>query len=125
MKNIYMVQVSNASEGCFFLPYAVGLLVNYAFKDETVKNNYCFKRFVFSKEDIDNCVKSLENPAFVGFSNSIWCSNYNKTLAAAIKKEYPDCYILFGGKELPRSNAYLEEYLHYHLIYLHLNILYI
>ena len=110
MKNIYMVQVSNASEGCYFLPYAAGLLVNYAFKSETIKNNYEFKRFVFRKEDIDECVKTLDNPFLVGFSNSIWCSNYNKALAAAVKKAYPECFILFGGKELPRSNAYLEKY---------------
>ena len=110
MKNVYMVQVSNASEGCYFLPYAAGLLVNYAFKSEIIAKNYCFKRFIFRKENIDECVSSLEDPFFVGFSNSIWCSNYNKALAAAIKKAYPQCLILFGGKELPRSNAYLEDY---------------
>ena len=110
MKNIYMVQPSNASEGCYFLPYASGLLINYAFKSEKIKKEFCFKRFVFRREDIDECVSSLEDPFFVGFSNSIWCSNYNKTLAQAIKKAYPDCIIQFGGKELPRSNAYLEEY---------------
>ena len=110
MKNIYMVQVSNASEGCYFLPYAAGLLINYAFKSETVRQAFRFQRFVFRKEDIDECVASLEDPYLVGFSNSIWCSNYNKALAQAVKKAYPDCLILFGGKELPRNNDYLDEY---------------
>ena len=110
MKNIYMVQVSNASEGCYFLPYAAGLLINYAFKSETIRQAFRFQRFVFRKEDIDECVASLEDPYLVGFSNSIWCSNYNKALAQAVKKAYPDCLILFGGKELPRNNDYLDEY---------------
>lgn len=110
MKNLYMVQVSNASEGCYFLPYAAGLLVNYAFKSEKIQENFSFKRFVFRKENIDDCVSSLENPFLVCFSNSIWCSNYNKQLASAVKEKYPDCLILFGGKELPRDNSYLEIY---------------
>lgn len=110
MKNIYMVQPSNASEGCYFLPYACGLLMNYAFKSEQVRQHFRFQRFVFRKEDIDACVQSLEEPYLVSFSNSIWCSNYNKTLAAAIKRRFPACLILFGGKELPRDNTYLEEY---------------
>lgn len=110
MKNIYMVQASNSSEGCYFLPYAAGLLINYAFKSELVRQHFCFQRFVFRKEEVDTCVQSLEEPYLVCFSNSIWCSNYNKTLSAEIKRRYPECLILFGGKELPRSNAYLEEY---------------
>ena len=50
MKNVYMVQASQTYGGNIFksayLPYAAGLLVAYAWTDEVVKNEYCFKRFI-------------------------------------------------------------------------------
>lgn len=109
-RNIYMVQVQNASEGSYFLPYSTGVLVAYAWSNEVVEENYKMKRFVFSKEDIDSAVESFENPFLVGFSNCIWNSNYNKEFAKRLKKKFPKCIILFGGKEIPQSNSYLEEY---------------
>ncbi len=114
MKNLYMVQASNTYTGNSFkaayLPYAAGLLVAYAFTDENIKNEYEFKRFIFTREETDDALNSLEAPAFVGFSNYIWNTQYNLTLARKIKEEYPDCVILFGGHNVPPDNSFLEEY---------------
>lgn len=114
MKNIYMVQASNTYVGrgfkAAYLPYAVGLLTAYAFSDETIKSEYCFKRFVFTRENTDEAVASLENPAFVGFSNYIWNTCYNLVLAEKIKKKFPDCVIVFGGHNIPPDNSFLEKY---------------
>ena len=109
-----MVQASNVYSGNSFkaayLPYAVGLLVAYAFADETVKKEYNFKRFVFTRENTDEAVESMENPAFVGFSNYIWNTQYNLALAKKIKAKFPDCVILFGGHNVPPDNSFLEKY---------------
>lgn len=114
MKNVYLVQASNTYVGrgfrAAYLPYAVGLLAAYAFSDETIKSKYCFKRFIFTREKTDEAVKSLENPAFVGFSNYIWNTQYNLTLAKKIKDRFPDCVILFGGHNVPPDNSFLEKY---------------
>lgn len=114
MKNLYMVQASNTYTGNSFkaayLPYAVGLLVAYAFSDEKIKSEYAFKRFVFIREDTDSVVSCMDNPAFVGFSNYIWNTQYNLTLARKIKEKYPDCIILFGGHNVPPDNSFLEKY---------------
>lgn len=114
MKNLYMVQASNTYTGNSFkaayLPYAVGLLVAYAFSDEKIKSEYEFKRFVFTREDTESVVCNMENPAFVGFSNYIWNTQYNLTLARKIKEKYPDCVILFGGHNVPPDNSFLEKY---------------
>ena len=114
MKNIYMVQASNTYAGSSFkaayLPYAVGLLIAYAFTDETIKSEYEFKRFVFTRESTDKVVEYMDSPAFVGFSNYIWNTQYNLTLARKIKAKFPDCVILFGGHNVPPDNSFLEEY---------------
>ncbi len=114
MKNIYMVQASNTYTGNSFkaayLPYAVGLLIAYAFTNEIIKKEYAFKRFVFTRENTDDVVESLESPSFVGFSNYIWNTQYNLTLAKKIKDKYPECVILFGGHNIPPDNSFLEKY---------------
>ncbi len=114
MRNIYMVQASNTYVGrgfkAAYLPYAVGLLTAHAFSDETIKSEYCFKRFIFTRENTDEAVASLENPAFVGFSNYIWNTCYNLVLAEKIKKKFPDCVIVFGGHNVPPDNSFLEKY---------------
>lgn len=109
-KNIYMIQVSNSSEGSYFLPYSVGTMVAYAWSDEYIAQHYEMKRFVFRKEDIDSAVESFENPFLAAFSNTIWNSNYNKAFAKKLKETHPDCLIVFGGKEVPLDGSYLEQY---------------
>ncbi|NLO45744.1 MAG: radical SAM protein [Clostridiales bacterium] len=109
-KNIYMVQATNASEKNVYLPYSTGTLVANAWKDSKVQDSYDFKGFIVIKEDIEEIARSFDEPFLIGFSNNIWNSNFNKLLAERIKCLYPNCLILFGGKELPFGNDYLERY---------------
>lgn len=114
MKNVYMVQASQTYGGSIFksayLPYAAGLLVAYAWTDEVVKKEYCFKRFIFTREDVETAASSLENPAVIGFSNYIWNTEYNKALAKRVKELYPECVIIFGGHNVPPDTSFLEDY---------------
>lgn len=92
------------------MPYAVGLLVAYAFSDERIKEEYEFKRFVFTRENTDNAVQSLDCPFIVGFSNYIWNTEYNLCLARKIKDKFPECKILFGGHNIPPDSSFLDQY---------------
>ena len=94
-----------------YLPYASGLLVAYAFRDETVKANCGFGRFVYRKEKIDEAIDSFESPAAVGFSTYIWNYEYNKEFARRLKQRYPDCVTVFGGHNVRMDSCeQLEEY---------------
>ncbi len=114
MRNLYLVQASNTYVGrdfkAAYLPYAVGLLAAYAFEDEKIKNEYAFKRFIFTREKTDKAVQSLDAPAVIGFSNYVWNTQYNLVLAEKVKKAYPDCVIIFGGHNVPPDNLFLEKY---------------
>jgi len=109
-RNIYMIAVSNSSEGSYFLPYPVGTMAAYAWTDKTIREHYELKGFVFRKDDIETAVAAFENPFMALFSNSVWNSNYNKTFAKRLKEKFPECLILFGGKENPLDGRYLDEY---------------
>ena len=90
MKNIYFVQAcdvhGSGSNATAYLPYATGLLAAYAFHNETVKQNYRVKRFIYKKENIAEAVASLEAPAVVGFSTYIWNFEYNIAFASALNE---------------------------------------
>ena len=109
-KNVYLVQAGCLYGNTYYLPYAVGMLIAFALNDERVANKYDFKRIIYSLEDIDMSIDSLENPAFIGFSNSIWNYTYNLEYAKKVKERYPDCIIEFGGHHVPPTTEFLEKY---------------
>lgn len=113
MKNVYFVQVDvSACSGTqnAYLPYTAGILVASAWTSDIVKENFCFKEFIFLREEINDVVERLEEPAFIGFSNYCWSTEYNKLLAAAIKERFPKCVINFGGHNVPDDFSFLEDY---------------
>lgn len=118
-KNVYMIQVSNSSEGSYFLPYSLGALAAYAWSDPIIQANYILKGFVFRKDDIKSAIDGFENPYLAVFSNNIWNSNYNKAFAKRLKEIHPSCIIIFGGKENPLDGRYLDEY-HFMDLLMHL-----
>ncbi len=109
-KNIYLVQAGCLYGNTYYLPYAVGMLVAFALNDEKIKASYDFKRIIYSLEDIEESINSLENPALVGFSNSIWNYHYNLEYAKKLKERYPECVVLFGGHHVPPTTEFLEKY---------------
>lgn len=109
-KNIYLVQAGCLYGDTYYLPYAVGMLAAYAFDDERIKEEYELKRIIYSLEDVDASIDSLDNPFFVGFSNSIWNYQYNLEYAKKLKCRYPDCIIEFGGHHVPPTTEYLDKY---------------
>lgn len=114
LKKIYMVQPNSQYGNSVYFPYAAGSLIAYSFEDERIKNEYEFKGFIYKKSDIEKIVKSLEYPFFIGFSCYVWNYEYNKALAERIKKEYPDCIIVFGGHQVSRKSDILSaDYVDY------------
>ncbi len=94
-----------------YLPYASGLLVAYSFRDETVRSNCRFGRFIYRKENIDEAIASFEEPFAVGFSTYIWNYEYNKEFARRLKLKYPDCITVFGGHNIRMDSCeQMEEY---------------
>lgn len=111
-KNVYFVQVDVSTDlnvQSVYLPYTAGVLVASAFSSEIVKENCDFKEFIFLRENADDIVGRIDNPAFMGFSCYSWNSEYNKLLAKAVKERFPECLIVFGGHDVPDNFDLLED----------------
>ena len=113
IKNVYFVQVDvSATMGSrsVYLPYTAGVLAAAAFSDETVRAHFTFKEFIFIREEIDDVVARMDKPSLAAFSNYCWNTEYNKRLAAAIKRKYPGCVVVFGGHNVPDDSSFLRDY---------------
>ncbi len=111
-KNVYFVQVDVSTDlnvQSVYLPYTAGVLVASAFRSDIVKENCLFKEFIFLRENALDVVSRMENPAFIGFSCYSWNTEYNKLLAKAVKKRFPECLIVFGGHDVADNFDMLEE----------------
>lgn len=104
MKRIYMAQPNSKYGNSVYFPYAAGSLIAYAFTDTEVQKNYDFGCFFYKKDDIGDVIDSLNEPAVFGFSCYVWNYEYNKALAAAVKKKWPSCVTIFGGHQVYRGS---------------------
>ncbi len=112
MKNIYFIQANNVygnERRSVYIPYASGCIAAYAFNDKTIKETCRLAGFIYTHEPIAQVIASLCDPFIAAFSCSVWNYEYNKALAKAIKKEYPECRIVFGGHNVLRDFDTFEE----------------
>ena len=111
-KNIYLVQADILRVTPIFstayLPYAAGALWAYARRDPAIASQYTLGELFFLREPVDNIVARMEAPFLVGFSCYCWNTEYNKVLAQAVKKRFPECLVLFGGHNVPPGGKMLE-----------------
>ena len=113
MKNVYLSQMSLELPGSkyYYFPYSVGVVWSYADAIPILHENYQLKGLYFVKEDIDNIVDNMEEPAVLGLSSYIWNTNYNEEVARKVKARWPECKIIVGGANAPDSDImYFEEF---------------
>lgn len=108
-KNIYLASPNYVFGKDVYLPYPVGVLAAFAFREEDIKEFYQLGKFLYVKEDIETSIDSLESPFLFGFSCYVWNMEYNKKYAKKLKETYPNCYILFGGHSVSTRDAQLLE----------------
>ena len=112
-RNIYLVQVDTLRKTPMFctiyLPYAAGALWAYAKQAPGVAASYGLRELLFLRDPVDGVAARMEDPFLVAFSCYCWNTEYNKALAQAVKRAFPDCRILFGGHNVPPGGAMLDE----------------
>jgi len=106
MLNLYLVQTVDKYGPNSFLPLAISYQWMYAQDDEQVKNNYKVADVLIEKTNPKEYVESMqEEPHIVAMSSYVWNWEYNKELAAEIKKVYPNCDIVVGGPNVDKRNT--------------------
>ena len=105
-KKLYFIEVDSVYsnfEKKIKLPYSTGLIWSYCLQNQEIKNNYELAEWICYRDDIGVVFDKIEDPSIVGFSCFTWNWKFNKFLAKRIKDKYPNCLIVFGGKEPPNE----------------------
>ena len=114
MRNLYFVQINDVyvSNGArnVYIPYAAGCIEAYCLKNPKLAGAFRFGRIVYCRDAIDSIVAGFDDPYMVLFSCSVWNTQFNLALAAAVKRVYPACYIAFGGHHVSSDVSWLENY---------------
>ena len=110
MKHIYFCQFNDTdpdNAGYYYFPYSVGLLWANAKQNSIISNQYCLGDFFFIKQDFKKIIDSMQNPDILCVSSYIWNEQYNLELTRLVKKNYPNCKIVYGG---PSSSSCTKEW---------------
>lgn len=117
MLNLYLVQpnfpVKPGYTDEYFLPYTVGVLWASAQQNQIVQQHWRLEEIIFWREPVADVLSRIVDPDMVVFSCYVWNWNYNKKLAAEIKKRWPNCVILFGGPQVtdrPFETLFLRKH---------------
>ena len=111
-KNIYFIEVNSVYSGIekkIKLPYSTGLIWSYCSQNKEIRDNYEFADWICHRDGIDEIFDRIKEPSIVGFSCFTWNWKLNKILAQKIKDKYPNCLIVFGGKEPPNEQWLLQN----------------
>ena len=108
-KNLYMCQITPADETIggmskcewAFLPYTAGVLWEYAYCNELIKNNYILKDTIVFRDPLNDILDSLDHPDVVAFCCYVWNTSFQSIIAKKIKELYPNCLIIVGGPHIP------------------------
>ena len=111
LKNIYFVQAGDFFGHNAYFPYSAGCVAAYAWDNPLIREHCRLDPFLFLRTPLEEAMAAFEEPFLVAFSNYVWNFEYNKALASAIKKRWPECLIVFGGHQvLKNSSRQLDDY---------------
>jgi hypothetical protein len=89
-KSIYLFQpqygTSIGKFYAYYLPYSVGCLWSYVQQFPNIIEHFNLKDFIFYRENPDDLLARMEQPAVCGFSCYSWNENYCMHVAERIKK---------------------------------------
>lgn len=107
MRNVYFVQpqysVSVRDTKNYWMPYSVACLWSYCLEFKDITDRYKLGDIIFKRENPEELVNRLEDPAVCAFSTYNWNQQYNLNLAKLVKEKYPNCIIEFGGPQVTQK----------------------
>lgn len=103
MNNVYLFQPQSAvyvnGQVNYWLPYSAGIVWSYVNQFLDIQENFQLGKIFYRRESTEAVLQSLDNPKLVGFSCYVWNENYCLNIARKIKKQWPNCVIVFGGAQ--------------------------
>lgn len=112
MKKVYFAQINNVIAEATFLPLSTAYIWEYCNSQHDISSNWELGGIFFERLDIDSYMSMIDNPDVFAFSAYVWNWTVTCELAAAVRKQYPNCLIVFGGPQVPYKKEWLNANRH-------------
>jgi len=103
-----LVQIGENFNGQYYLPYSVGLLHAYARVRLKNYEDYCFLLPLYKRLPLQDIALYFRDVDIVFFSVYMWNFNFSVEIAKRLKSNNPNCFIVFGGAQIPESSKAME-----------------
>ncbi len=108
---VHLNEYNLLMNGSTYLPLVSGLLRAHAEQSPVVQEHFAFAPFLFHNDRPDRIVARHQRPAVAAFSSLMWNAQLCLRVAAQVKREHPDCVIVFGGANVPhQAEGFLREH---------------
>lgn len=109
MIKVQMVQINDNFGDQYYLPYSAGALTQYALQSELIRNYCKFNDPIYSRTSVDDIVKQIGTVDVLGISSYIWNWNISKIIGERVKEANPECFIVYGGPQIPDNDQHFLE----------------
>ena len=111
MIQVYSSQFNYQYGNNIHVPYSIGTLVSYLKSKNHIKTNFKFNKTAVFRNRINEYIEKYTNVDILLCSCYVWNWEITNHLAEKIKKNNPNCLIVFGGPHVPQNTSgFFEEY---------------
>ena len=94
------------------LPYSTAILVSYIKSIERLNNNFKFEKTFVVRKRIEENIRQCKDSDILLCSCYVWNWEITTHLAKEVKKQNPNCLIIFGGPQVPDDiTGFFDEFL--------------
>lgn len=111
MTKVGLVQINNSFSNQNYLPLSVGLLQAYAQQTLERPQDFEFLLPIYQRMPVREAAALLAPADVVFFSAYVWNIRLSLEIARVVKRQNPDCLIVFGGPQVPdRAGDFLPHF---------------
>jgi len=102
-----MIKVCSSQYNNFFgnnqihFPYSIASLISYSLKFQEIKDKFFFEKVFLFRDNVETDIQKAKNANILLCSCYSWNWEITNYLARNVKKDNPNCLIIFGGPEVP------------------------
>ena len=90
--------------GRLHLPYSIGQIVSFAKSKEELNNNFKFEKCFVIRDKVDEYIEQCKNSEILLCSCYVWNWEITNYFAKKVKENNPNCFIIFGGPQVPNNS---------------------
>lgn len=105
MIQVYSSQFNYQYGNNIHVPYSIGTLVSYLKSNDHIKSEFKFNKTAVFRNRIDEYIKKISNADILLCSCYVWNWKITNHLAKNVKKNNPNCLIIFGGPHVPQNTS--------------------